>query len=297
MGFPLHMGSLCKGMLTCHWHHARFDVDSGGTLDPWADDVPSYEVKIEDGEVWINRQRDFSDPVDEYKKCLQKGLEQNLSIVIAKAVVGLVKLKVPETEIIEIGIKYGTQYRKQGWGSGLTILTAMANILPKLDEPGKIQALYQGLLHVARDCRGQEPYHRIGSLQGYQGNLQRLALWYRDCLEVRDTRGAERVLLTAIQGGMEISDLSKMMMTAVSDHFYLDGGHTLDFHNKAFEALHLLGNYYQEQILPSLTPLFANATRSEELHRWQSPVDLVMPIEEVFERISEFPDSYGVFLG
>ncbi|QQK78663.1 Rieske (2Fe-2S) protein [Salicibibacter cibi] len=28
MGFPLHMGSLFDGILTYHWHHARFDVTS-----------------------------------------------------------------------------------------------------------------------------------------------------------------------------------------------------------------------------------------------------------------------------
>jgi nitrite reductase/ring-hydroxylating ferredoxin subunit len=39
MGFPLHKGSVADGILTCHWHHARFDLESGGTFDPWADDV------------------------------------------------------------------------------------------------------------------------------------------------------------------------------------------------------------------------------------------------------------------
>ena len=34
MGFPLHRGSVCDGILTCHWHHARFDLESGGTFDP-----------------------------------------------------------------------------------------------------------------------------------------------------------------------------------------------------------------------------------------------------------------------
>ncbi|WP_322798617.1 Rieske (2Fe-2S) protein, partial [Thermoflexus sp.] len=24
MGFPLHRGTLRDGLLTCHWHHARF---------------------------------------------------------------------------------------------------------------------------------------------------------------------------------------------------------------------------------------------------------------------------------
>ena len=39
MGFPLHRGTVESGLVTCHWHHARFDLSSGGTLDPWADDV------------------------------------------------------------------------------------------------------------------------------------------------------------------------------------------------------------------------------------------------------------------
>ena len=43
MGFPLHKGSVCDGILTCHWHHARFDLESGGTFDQFADDVQTYE--------------------------------------------------------------------------------------------------------------------------------------------------------------------------------------------------------------------------------------------------------------
>ncbi|GHH99378.1 nitrite reductase [Neobacillus kokaensis] len=54
MGFPLHTGSICDGILTCHWHHARFDVKSGGTLDPWADDVSAYPVEIKEDEVWVH---------------------------------------------------------------------------------------------------------------------------------------------------------------------------------------------------------------------------------------------------
>src|SRR3974377_245242 len=38
MGFPLHRGSVENGLLTCHWHHARFDLASGGTPDSFADD-------------------------------------------------------------------------------------------------------------------------------------------------------------------------------------------------------------------------------------------------------------------
>ena len=32
MGFPLERGSVEDGILTCHWHHARFDLESGCTF-------------------------------------------------------------------------------------------------------------------------------------------------------------------------------------------------------------------------------------------------------------------------
>ena len=48
MGFPLDKGTLKNGVLTCHWHHARFEICGGGAFDIWADDVDSYPIKIVD---------------------------------------------------------------------------------------------------------------------------------------------------------------------------------------------------------------------------------------------------------
>ena len=62
LGFPLHKGSIQDGILTCHWHHARFDLKSGGTFDLWADDVPTTRAWIEDGEVWVAPECRLADP-------------------------------------------------------------------------------------------------------------------------------------------------------------------------------------------------------------------------------------------
>ena len=51
MGFPLHRGTVVDGILTCHWHHARFDLCSGGTFDQWADELRRFPVEVEDGEI------------------------------------------------------------------------------------------------------------------------------------------------------------------------------------------------------------------------------------------------------
>jgi nitrite reductase/ring-hydroxylating ferredoxin subunit len=53
LGFPLHRGSVEDGILTCHWHHARFDLASGCTFDLWADDTPTAAVELRDGVVWV----------------------------------------------------------------------------------------------------------------------------------------------------------------------------------------------------------------------------------------------------
>src|SRR6187549_78871 len=47
MGFPLHRGTVCDGILTCHWHHARFDLTTGGTFDQWADELRRFPVVLD----------------------------------------------------------------------------------------------------------------------------------------------------------------------------------------------------------------------------------------------------------
>ncbi|MBG9587033.1 Rieske (2Fe-2S) protein [Cytobacillus firmus] len=291
MGFPLHTGSLCDGILTCHWHHARFDIKSGGTLDPWADDVPTYPVEIKGDEVWVHPVPFNKVTIEKSRQRLRDGLEQNISLVIAKSVVGLMEAGFPATEIAKIGVEFGTTHRRGGWGSGLTILTAMTNVLPKLDKTGQVLALFQGLVHIARESSGMGTRFLLGSLpvsnEKNTQSYEQLSEWYRHCVEVRDSQGAERVLLTAIQSGFSDEQLADMMMTAVTDHFYVNTGHTLDFHNKAFEIINQIGIEHRPYVLSSLLPGISDVSRSEESHSWQSPVNLVKPLKEAFQ---ELPD-------
>jgi nitrite reductase/ring-hydroxylating ferredoxin subunit len=54
MGFPLGRGSIKDCIRTCHWHHARFDLNTGGTFDQWADDVRAFPTRVESGQVLID---------------------------------------------------------------------------------------------------------------------------------------------------------------------------------------------------------------------------------------------------
>lgn len=68
------------------------------------------------------------------------------------------------------------------------------------------------------------------------------------------------------------------MFSAVTDHVFVDGGHTLDFTNKAFEALDHLGWQDAGEVLPTPVAQTASASRSEEQGSWRYPHDLAAMI-------------------
>src|SRR5499427_6627852 len=100
MGFPLDRGSVEDGILTCHWHHARFDLASGCTFDLWADDVPPCPVEVRDGEVWVKTTFGYADPAAHWCQRLADGLAHDLGLVIAKAVHSQLAADVPTADIV-----------------------------------------------------------------------------------------------------------------------------------------------------------------------------------------------------
>lgn len=283
MGFPLH-GSVCKdGIVTCPWHYARFDLASGGTFDSWADDVRSFPVQIREGEIWV----DIAPQIDaktHQQQRLQDGLEQGISLVIAKSVIALLDLGVSPTEPFQTGLAFGTRYSKTGWDTGLTILTCLMNLLPDLDELDQPRALYQGLSAVARDSAEAPPHFRVHPLPA-DLDFPTLKAWFRQFIEQRDQEAAERCLVTAVASGLSRTEIAEMLFAAATDHRYLDVGHILDFINKALEALDTVDWQEAESVLASLVAGLANATRMEEASSWRYPVDLVAILEATFEQL------------
>lgn len=284
MGFPLSRGTVRDGILTCHWHHARFDLQSGGTFDPWADDVRTFPVEVHNGEVWV----DLSvppQPVEHYFSRIQDGLQRNIPLVLAKAVIALDAAGVDPVEPFRAGLDFGTRYRQAGWGPGLTALTCLFNLLPHLAPEDRPLALYHGLSAVADDVANAPARFFLRPLPGPTPDLPTLGRWFRQFIEVRDAEAAERCLVSAVRAGAGRSDLAPVLFAAATDHRYLQVGHVLDFANKAFEALGAAGPDLAEPVLASLVPVYARAMRMEESASWRHPVDLVAILERAFERL------------
>jgi nitrite reductase/ring-hydroxylating ferredoxin subunit len=285
MGFPLDRGTVKDCILTCHWHHARFDLHSGGTFDQWADDVRAFPVKVESGDIWI----DLSPPSDSHRhrvERLRDGIERNISLVIGKSVIGMLDEGVDAREPFRVGLEFGTHYRRDGWGAGLTTLTCMMNIAPHLSADDRARAMFHGLCSVASDSDGHPPRFEMRPLPGGGASIAEIKRWFRRFVEVRDTEGAERCVVSAVRTGASPREVADMMFAAATDHRYLDGGHTLDFTNKAFEALDHAGWDLAEPVLASLARGYATGDRMEESNSWRNPVDLVTILENAFEKVA-----------
>ncbi|MDE0010657.1 MAG: Rieske (2Fe-2S) protein [Candidatus Poribacteria bacterium] len=285
MGYPLNRGSVHDGILICHWHHAMFDLASGCTFHPFADDVEPYPIEVRDGRVYVAVSANGANAVERWKERLGEGLEQSINLILAKSVIALRSLGTAPDAIVEVGALYGARGRRAGWGPAMTILTCMANVAGKLSDADKVLALYQGLLHVSDETSASAPRIALSELETDTHSLPQLKTWFRYFIEVRNADGAERTILTAIANGATETQVCDMMVAAATDHFYRDGGHTLDFINKAFELLERIGWEKADEVIPTLVGMLASSSRAEEQNRWRSPIDFVPVLRETFDEL------------
>lgn len=283
LGFPLNKGTVQDGILVCHWHHARFDLKSGCTFDLFADDVPAFPTVIQNGRVYLARPPQ-SDPVVHGKQRLRQGMEQNIGLIICKAILGLMKAGVDSREILKEAGLYGVKNR-DGWGQGLTILQAMANLAPRLPEEVAYLALAHGCNRVAQDCAGQPPRRDRYPLERQDSDFDQLKEWMKHWAVARHRDGAERTFLTGLANCLPHDKVADLLFTAATQRYYADVGHPFDFTNKALEMVESVGWEHAEEILPTVLGGIVSAQGGEESSQWRYPVDLVPMLEESFAQI------------
>lgn len=289
LGFPLHRGTVESGLVTCHWHHARFDLCTGATLDPFADDARAYDVQLAGGRVLVHAATPSFARAAALRR-IDDGLEQGLTLVLAKAVLGLLGDGEDPATVLAAGARFGCRFRAGGFGPGLTVLCAMGNVLERLAPEDRALALVHGLRFVSDDTRGHAPRFPLPPL-GHDGSpvpADRLTGWYRRFVDTRSGDAAERALATAVAGRMPMEELCAMMGAAATDHVFLDEGHVVDFTNKAFELVDHLAPRDPAAaalVLPTLVHQTAAAVRHEEEGAWRHPDDLAGLAAEASARL------------
>jgi hypothetical protein len=163
---------------------------------------------------------------------------------------------------------------RDGWGVGLTILSALANLLPVLPEEEAYLALFHGARRVAADCDGEAPRRERAPL-GSRPDSTALKRWLQRWTKVRHREAAERTLLTAIAAGLSPAVLADALLAADTERAFADSGHSLDFINKAFECLDMIGWEHAAAVLPTVVGQIVSARGAEESTAWRQPIDLI----------------------
>ena len=179
---------------------------SGGTFDLWADDVPTAEVRIEDGQVFVAANCGLR--AERRRLAAPSGRRHGpqLGLVIAKAVLGARSAGVEETALVRDAALFGARMR-DGFGIGMTILVALGNVPARAAGRRAYLALFHGIRRVAADCAGEAP-RRDRDRSRASASPEVLRRWFRQWVEVRHRDAAERTLLTAIAHGAELAELA-----------------------------------------------------------------------------------------
>jgi hypothetical protein len=205
--------------------------------------------------------------------------------VIAKGVQGQLAAGLPPTDIVRQVALFGAQNR-DGWGVGLTILTALANLLPLLPHDDAYLALFHGARRVAADCDGQAARRERAPLGGRPGATT-IKRWLQRWTKVRHREAAERTLLTAIAVDLSPTVLADVMLAAETERTFADSGHSLDFINKAFECLDLIGWEHAAAVLPTVVGQMTAGQGAEESTEWRQPVDLIALCDQAADELAE----------
>ena len=125
--------------------------------------MPTCTVELRGDEVWVQPEFGRSDAAAYWRQRLEEGMAHNLGLVIAKAIQGQLAAGMSPIEIVRQAALFGARNR-DGWGTGMTILTAVGNSLAILPEPETYLALFHGVRRVAIDCDGEAPARQRSSL-------------------------------------------------------------------------------------------------------------------------------------
>jgi hypothetical protein len=216
-------------------------------------------------------------------------MAHNLGLVIAKALLGQLAAGVPALDIVRQAALFGAR-NLEGWSTGMTILTALGNLLAILPKEDTYLALFHGVRRVAADCDGAAPSRKRTALAG-RPDPSALKRWLRRWTAVRHSEAAQRTVLTAIAMGARPAVLADLLFAAETDRVFADSGHSLDFINKSLECLDLIGWQHTAVLLPTVIGQMVTARGADESTEWRQPIDLIALCEKA---ATELPAHFAV---
>jgi len=269
--------------VTCNFHHARFDMHSGCTFDLFADDLTLYPVQLRDGRVLVTPEPCTGGGRERLLTRLRDGLDHDIGYVIAKSIAGLLA-EADGAELVREAVLDFAGARLDGSADGVVGLGAVLNLAPVLGEQTRYHALAAAVRRIAENASGQPPRARRAPLEGAHDEAQ-LDRWLSLWCSGRHRDGIERVLLTRLADGADITRELARLQALVARRVFSNTGHTFDFVTKAGELVAHSSRPRARDLLAMMAGAIANARGAEEGSSWRQPVDLIALAADAVDRL------------
>lgn len=283
LGFPLDRGSVRDGILTCHWHEARFELGSGCTFDLWADDAITYATEVRGDSVWVAPRPRQTRDAAWHRRRLRRGMEQGVGLVQAKSLSSLLAGG-EELAAIVAGVVDYAAANVTSFGEGMVRLTCVARLAPCLSR----DHLYLGLSYAVRQLAAEAnagPARRPRDPLAGPASGSALQGWLRQWVRTRHRDAVERTLLTGVANRLPPAELAELLYGAAAERLYANTGHLFDACNKALELGEVLDGAGPPDLLALVAPSLAAARGAEESTPWHHPVAIVAAVRAAESRL------------
>ena len=283
LGFPLDRGSVRDGILTCHWHEARFELGSGCTFDLWADDAITYATEVRGDSVWVAPRPRQTRDAAWHRRRLRRGMEQGVGLVQAKSLSSLLAGG-EELAAIVAGVVDYAAANVTSFGEGMVRLTCVARLAPCLSR----DHLYLGLSYAVRQLAAEAnagPARRPRDPLAGPASGSALQGWLRQWVRTRHRDAVERTLLTGVANRLPPAELAELLYGAAAERLYANTGHLFDACNKALELGEVLAGAGPPDLLALVAPSLAAARGAEESTPWHHPVAIVAAVRAAESRL------------
>ena len=291
MGFPLRQGTVEAGLVTCHWHHARFDLATGLHPRPLRRRRRGLRRHRRRRRRVRGARAPRRDPVGYLWRRLDDGLEDGDHAGASRSRCSACSRPgVPDAEIVRRGRRVRDALPRPRLGCGPHRAHRDGQPAPRRSTDGRPCACARARACVRGPRHAQQP--RRASRRPFDGDGDdvdpaRLAGWYRRFVDTRSGDAAERVLATALADRCADRRRSSARCSAPSPTTSSSTAATPSTSpTRRSRRSTTSVPKPRPQVLPTLVQQTASASWSEQSGTWRHPHDLAALVAATNARLA-----------
>ena len=293
MGYPLTRGRVRNGVLTCDWHGWSYDMGGGGCFTGGCDDLDTYPVKVEDGDIFIDVGGAGAGRDDAHFLLFKEGLMSGDNWTLSKAIAILLARGVSEEETLNLLVRHmgrhvATELDAREGGRQLALMVNGIKVARHYPADDRLIPLMMTASGAAGRA-GDRP-----SVQALPEPMtwEKVVCWVGVFSEDKQWQGIEKCLITARRRGGHDDELIPLLYQCAVRPYFLGHGDNLLHLAYLAEALEEFGWETAEELVCNLGAKMLGRGRGAPRDVLLEGVEKLSDIEDLIEALeSERPEG------